>query len=242
MLLVNVVLVISFLFLAFRYLESSWSYRISKPFAWEAALKNGRIPRALKKTERFYRDKVRFYTFWLQIERLKEERISGAFAEVGVYKGETARIIHAMDPSRRFHLFDTFEGFAKQDLDREAAGDEEYNNVDFSDTSVEYAFKFIRGNEQVIFHKGHFPESAEGIAEESYALVHVDVDLYQPTLAALKYYYPKLAAGGVVIVHDYNHTWGGVKKAVDEFAATIPESMIPVADWQGSVMLVKSGM
>ena len=44
----------------------------------------------------------------------------------------------------------------------------------------------------------------------------------------------------MIIIHDYNHDWEGVKKAVDEFVNTIPEKLVAVADWQGSVMIVKS--
>src|SRR5882672_4360748 len=95
--LISVILVIVFLFLGFKLLETTWSYRISKPHQWEEAVRIGQVSSRLKKMERFYRDKVRFYTFWFQIERLRKEKIAGAFAELGVYKGETARIIHTMD-------------------------------------------------------------------------------------------------------------------------------------------------
>ena len=108
--LISIILVLIFFFLGFKLLETNWSYRISKPHQWDTAVKHDQISNKLKKIERFYRDKVRFYTFWFQIERLKKEKVRGAFAEVGVYKGETARIIHEMDPSRSLHLFDTFEG------------------------------------------------------------------------------------------------------------------------------------
>ena len=187
--------------------------------------------------ERTYRDKVRFYTFWLQIERLKNDHIEGSFAELGVYKGETARIIHLMDPSRRFLLFDTFSGFAKQDLD---ATGEEVNDVDFSDTDIEQVRQFISGNENVIFHAGYFPETARNAGDEKFAFVHLDADLYAPTLAGLQHFYPRLQPGGVIMVHDYNHNWEGVTKAVNEFAATLAESVVPIADWQGSVMIVKN--
>jgi len=45
---------------------------------------------------------------------------------------------------------------------------------------------------------------------------------------------------GVIIIHDYNHNWNGVRKAVDEFAKTIPESIIEITDWQGSAMIIKN--
>src|SRR5450432_913033 len=103
---VSIVLVLTTLILGFKILETNWSYRISKPYQWEAADKKGEIPKPLKRMERFYRDKVRFYTFWFQIQRLKRDNVGGAFAEVGVYKGETAKMIHEMDTSRSLHLFD----------------------------------------------------------------------------------------------------------------------------------------
>ena len=233
----NVILVLVFLYLAFRMVEAKWSYKISKPFQWDQAIGKGTISKKLRRAERFYKDKVRFYSFWLQIERLKTDCIEGSFAELGVYKGETARIIHLMDPSRRFLLFDTFSGFAKQDLD---ATGEEVNDVDFSDTDIEQVRQFISGNEKVIFHAGYFPETARNVGDEKFAFVHLDADLYAPTLAGLQHFYPRLQPGGVIMVHDYNHNWEGVTKAVNEFAATLSESLVPIADWQGSVMIVKN--
>ena len=41
----------------------------------------------------------------------------------------------------------------------------------------------------------------------------------RPTLHALKYLYPKLVKGGVLILDDYGH-WEGCKAAVDEYFST----------------------
>jgi O-methyltransferase len=234
----NTVLVLFFLFLLFKYVETKWSYKISKPYAWDEAVRKKTVSKKLIKIERFYRDKVRFYTLWFQVERLKKEGIHGAFAEVGVYKGETARVLHAMDPSRPLHLFDTFTGFDKNDLDVEKLDSSAL--VDFSDTSLEYVKTFIDGNENVLFHPGYFPASAKNLPEAVYALVHLDADLYQPTLAALTYFYPLVAPGGILLIHDYNHNWNGVSQAVTEFKSSIPEALTEIADWQGSVMLIRN--
>ena len=236
--LTNIILVLIFLFLGFKYLETTWSYKISKPHKWEKAVKNGEISNRLKKLERSYRDKVRFYMFWFQIERLKKDHVPGAFAEVGVYKGETARIIHEMDPSRSLHLFDSFEGFDKQDLETETT--DARSTIDFSDTNVKLATALIGGNANIVFHKGYFPDTVLHLDVEKYALVHLDADLYKPTLAALHYFYPRLAEGGVIMVHDYNHTWDGVRRALTEFQAAIPEYFTELPDWQGSVLIVKN--
>jgi len=103
--------------------------KVSKPHRWVAAVKNSEVSGELVKLEKGYYDKVRFYTFWLQIERLKAKKIVGTFAELGVFKGETAKIIYEMDSSRKLLLFDTFEGFADQDLQVESDINEKIQNI-----------------------------------------------------------------------------------------------------------------
>ncbi len=221
-------------------METSWSYKISKPHKWEHAVKQGMISKELVKMERTYRDKVRFYNLWFQVERLKRMKIQGAFAELGVYKGETALMMHHMDATRRLHLFDTFEGFDSKDLDIEKNKDERYTTDNFSDTSLETVKELFKNVKDVSFYPGYFPATAKSVTDKIFSLVHIDADLYLPTIEALKYFYPKVAPGGVLIIHDYNHNWEGIKKAVDEFMGTIPESLIEVLDWQGSVMIIKN--
>ncbi len=238
--LVSIILVLIAFFLGFKILESSWSYKINKPFLWEEAVKDGRLSDALKKAERTYDDKVRFYNFWFQIERIKKDNIPGAFAELGVYKGETASFIHLMEPSRNLHLFDTFNGFDSGDLAAEVINNSKYSATNFSDTSIESVKKIFENSNQVHFYPGYFPDTTASLTETTFALVHLDADLYQPTLAALQYFYPKLSPGGVIVVHDYNHSWAGVTKAVDQFRSAIPEQIIGIPDTQGSIMIIKN--
>lgn len=230
-------LVLSFLW--YQLITMRWSYKISKPHLWDLRVKNGEVSKNLKRLERSYRDKVRFYTFWLQIEQIKKNNVEGAFAELGVYKGETANIIHEMEPKRVLHLFDTFSGFAERDLRLERTKDPKYSSETFNETSVELVKNYIQGNDNIRFHAGYFPETTAGLENERYAFVHLDADLYQPTLSGLEYFYPRLNPGGVIIVHDYNHNWPGVKQAVDEFALTAPDQPMAIADWQGSAMIVR---
>ncbi len=238
--LTSIVLVLILFLLGFKMLETTWSYKISKPFQWEAAVKEGVISKKLMWMERFYRDKVRFYTFWFQIERLKRDHIEGAFAEVGVYKGETAKLLHQMDPTRALYLFDTFDGFAERDLQFENPGDAKRSLIDFADTSLDSVTQYIEGNKNVQYFPGYFPETAIGLTDVKYAMAHLDADLYQPTLQGLRYFYPRLVGGGVIVVHDYHHNWEGVRRAVDEFMLTINETLVFIADWQGSAMIIKN--
>jgi len=236
----NILLVIILLFLGFKYLETKWSYKISKPYAWENAVNTKQVSPILLSLEARYRDKVRFYSLWFLIEELKKNKIPGAFAELGVHKGETAKAIHHMDPERPFYLFDTFQGFPKEDLQQEQQKDDRFSPEMFSDTSIETVKHHIQGNANLIFKPGFFPATTEGLDREQFAFVHLDADLYAPTLEALKFFYPRMMPGGTILIHDYKHNWEGVPKAIAEFLQTIPESLVPVADWQGSAIIVRN--
>lgn len=237
---VSAIFILVALFLLYQYLETFWSYKISKPHAWEEAVKRNQVSKELIRTERGFRDKVRFYNFWFQIERLKKNKVAGAFAELGVHQGKTAKVIHCMDEDRKFYLFDTFEGFPTEDLEQETQTDARFSTEMFADTDMEQVQMFMNGNDNLIFKSGVFPSTTVGMKEEIFALVNIDADLYAPTIEALRFFYPRLSAGGVIIVHDYNHTWEGIPKALDEFMPTISESLIELPDWQGSGMIIKN--
>lgn len=239
-LIANCILLALLLYLCYRILKTYFFLPPTKPFKWEEAVEKGVIPKKLLNIEKKYADKVRFYNFWLQIERIKQANIAGAFVELGVYKGETAKMIHEMAPDRTLYLFDTFEGFDSKDLAIENGTDKKYNTKEFADTTLDAVVKYIDGNENVQFIKGYFPETLSEIAENCFALIHLDADLYKPTLDALKHFYPLLSKGGIIIIHDYNHNWDGVRKAVDEFKTIINEPIIELCDWQGSAMIIKS--
>ncbi len=236
----SIILVLILLIIAFRYFETYWTFKLYKPYQWEEAVNNKLISDNLKSLERNYYDKIRFYNFWFQIERLKREKIDGDFAELGVYKGETANFIHEMDTSRKIHLLDTFEGFHEIDLQHENKQEGKYSPYEFSDTSLEAVKKYINGNDSVFYYPGYFPESASTLKDKTFSLVHLDADLYLPTIEGLKFFYPRLVPGGAIIVHDYNHNWGGIKKALNEFLPAIPETLIELADWKGSAMIIKN--
>ncbi len=137
---------------------------------------------------------------------------------------------------RTAFLLDTFEGFSKADLQGIDAG----QKMQFADTSLD-AVRAVVGEENVQFVKGYFPESASQLPDTSYCLVHIDCDLYAPILSALNYFYPRLVPGGFLIVHDYlSLAWDGAERAVDEFFADKPESIIPLTDGAGSVVIRKA--
>jgi O-methyltransferase len=210
------------------------------PSAWTQAVKNGEVTQSLRMLKSRYPDKTRFYTWWLQNERLKADEIPGAFAEVGVYKGESAAIIHALDPDRELYLFDTFTGFPASDLEGETGEAASYTPDNFADASSANILDKFVNKDKIHLQKGYFPDTTQGLEEKQFALVNLDADLYKPTKAALEFFYPRLAPGGVIFIHDYNYKWEGIIAAVNGFVHKIPEGLFIYPDADGTAMIVRN--
>ncbi|MDP4281643.1 MAG: TylF/MycF/NovP-related O-methyltransferase [Bacteroidota bacterium] len=236
----NYILAIILTGILLKYLWDRFSDRDNEPDEWKLAKKKGKLDSALLKLERNYPDKVRFFNWWLQAERLRRENVPGAFAELGVYKGDSARILHCMDSEREFHLFDTFEGFTITDLKEETGDAASYTQRNFSDTSVRKVRERVGDSEKIRIHPGHFPETAKDLAEMKFSLVNIDADLYLPTKAGLEFFYPRLSPGGVILVHDHNSRWKGILRAIAEFSGSIPESTVIIPDKEGTAMIVRN--
>ena len=112
---------------------------------------------------------------------------------------------------------------------------------DFSDTSVESVSAKLAHLEKAHFIQGHFPESTDQLSgDEEYAFVNIDPDLYEPTLQGLRYFWPRMICGGVIMVHDYNSAqFPGVRKAVQEFVSEVGIMVIPLPDLHGTGVIVK---
>jgi O-methyltransferase len=228
-----------FVFL-FRFVFMNYTSKVRKPQAWTQAVRRGEISRELLKAERKYADRIRFYNLWLQAERLKRDGIEGSFAELGVYKGETARLMHLCAPEKTLHLFDTFEGFPATDLKDESGKAAAYTTLHFADTGLEKVKRYLGEHPEIVYHQGYFQESIKDMENEKFALVSLDADLHKPTKAGLEFFYPRLSPGGVIMIHDYNTDWPELMKAVDTFCTGIPESLVPVPDADSTVMILKS--
>jgi len=210
------------------------------PFTWNYALKNDKVSKQLRKLKNRYPFKTRFYIWWLQNERLKADKIPGAFAEVGVYKGDSAAILHAFDPDRELYLFDTFTGFPAYDLEGETGEAATYTTDNFADADAEHILTKFDNKDNIHLQMGYFPDTVKGLEEKRFALVNLDADLYNPTKAALGFFYLRLSPGGVIFIHDYNIKWPGIIQAVDEFVRNIPETLVLAPDSEGTVMIIKN--
>lgn len=175
-------------------------------------------------------------------DRLKAGSVPGAIGELGVYRGFTAGKLNALFPDRPLYLFDTFEGFSSQDIKEETARSCSFaREGEFSDTSEQLVLSLLPFPRQAVIRKGFFPDSAEGLEHITYALVSLDADLYAPILAGLRYFFPRLSPGGMILLHDYNNDrFRGAHQAVDAYEAESgPLSLVPLCDLHGTAVIVK---
>ena len=163
--------------------------------------------------------------------------VAGDIAELGVFKGGTARLLCEVKGSKRLHLFDTFETFGGMPTVRD--GIDLHKPGDFSEARIEEVQRLLSDFQDVLYYPGVFPNTSPLIKNESghYAFVHLDADIYQSTLDGLKYFYPRLSKGGMLVSHDYQFVQcPGVKKAFDEFFVDKPEPVIGLWDTQCLVL------
>ena len=178
-------------------------------------------------------------TLELMAREILRYDIEGSCAELGVYRGDFARLINHYLPDRKLYLFDTFEGFDKRDAEADRAGNFSKGDEDFSRTSEELVLSKMEHRENCIVRKGWFPETAEGV-DDKFCFVSLDADLYQPILAGLEFFYPRLVHGGVIMIHDFNNiSYSGVRQAVKEFCDKNDVGYMCLYDVCGSAVIVK---
>src|SRR5581483_1679053 len=161
--------------------------------------------------------------------------IPGDVAEVGVYRGASARILRQYTNSTKtVHLFDTFAG-----LPQPGASDADFVKGQFV-SSLKNVQDYL-GFNGLQYHVGTFPQSVtEEIAGRTFSFVHLDVDLYRGTLEALRFFYPRLTLGGIIVSHDMGAERApGVKKAFHEYFGPLGVPWIQLSGYQGLVVKVQ---
>jgi O-methyltransferase len=163
--------------------------------------------------------------------------IEGEVVEIGCNAGESTvilqHIIQSIDPSRKLHVFDSFQGAPVS----EAVDEGVYKKGDMAATQVLFMENFERLNlKRPIIHAGWFEETLPVFLPEQIAFALLDADLYRSTLIALQALYPRLSRGGICLLGVYwdpvvkvgmttdeRYKSPGVKKACDEFFTDKPE-------------------
>lgn len=180
---------------------------------------------------------------WDAVHHVLDAGIPGAFVECGVWKGGSAMLIALAlrargDSWREIILFDTFAGMTEpSDLDCDlhgllaadlmagTAGEATACLVKAAASKGEVrAAMASTGHDMrlVRFVKGDVRQTLARTQTLRIALLRLDTDFHDSTLAELTQLYPRLAAGGVLIIDDYGH-WQGARRAVEDYFAANAE-------------------
>lgn len=152
--------------------------------------------------------------------------VPGDYVEFGCYKGDTSLLLaellvenHVERSVKKLWIYDSFEGLPeKGEFDQSVLG-EDFRNGELLVTKREVKERFLRAGLPVpVIKKGWFAELGAGDLPERIAFAFLDGDFYESIKDSLKLVEPRMAEGGVVVVHDYtNPALPGVRKAVDEW-------------------------
>ncbi|MEK7566751.1 MAG: TylF/MycF/NovP-related O-methyltransferase [Patescibacteria group bacterium] len=176
-------------------------------------------------------DNARFGKILAHYELFKMTKdLPGAIVECGIYKGASFvrfagfRNLFGNPFSHKLIGFDTFGKFpeTKYKDDKkyrkkfvEGAGIESISKEQllevFKNKGIDKNIELVEGNVVKTV-----PEYFKKNPHLKIALLNLDVDIYEPSVAILKYFWPRIVKGGVLILDDYG-VFPGETKAADEY-------------------------
>jgi len=167
--------------------------------------------------------------------------LRGSTAECGVFRGVGSGMICQTlansYQSGEYHLgFDSWDGVSQpEEADRMADGEHGWQRGQLrtplsATQDLLSVFPFCK------LTQGWIPQCFVGFESQRFRLVHIDVDLRQPTWDSLEFFYPRLVSGGVIVLDDHGFTdCPGARSAAVEFFADKPEPIIEAPTGQAFV-------
>jgi Macrocin-O-methyltransferase (TylF) len=173
------------------------------------------------------------------VEDVLNCKVPGDFIETGVWRGGACIFMRGVLKARGITdrvvwAADSFAGLPPPDAryPQDAGSDfHEYGELAVPLEQVQENFRrYGLLDDQVRFLKGWFRDTLPTAPVKSLAVLRLDGDLYESTMDALTYLYPKLEQGGYAIIDDYSIV--ACRQAVSDYRAAhgIKEEIIPI-DW-----------
>jgi hypothetical protein len=204
----------------------------------------------------------RLQTLLDAVDHVIRRDLPGDFAECGVWRGGSvlAMVLRLLDhgvTDRVIHLYDTFEGMTEPTEADTSAYDppaletwteqREAGKAPWAELFTPEIFnedgvrKLLVSTgypaDNLRLHAGRVEDTLPADAPEGLALLRLDTDWYESTRHELIHLYPRLCAGGVLIIDDYGH-WEGCRQAVDEYFSTeAPPVLLSRIDYTGRVAI-----
>jgi len=167
--------------------------------------------------------------------------LPGDIVECGCLEGGSTRFLLAgtgQDTGKTVHVFDSFEGLSepmeKDKLDTRKAA---WHKHSLTSSRMLFENNIRAYADMVSIYQGWIPERFAEVSHKKFSIVHIDVDLFEPTMACLDFFYDKVVPGGIIICDDYgSKSCPGAKKAFDEFFENRPEVLIEMPTIQALIV------
>jgi O-methyltransferase len=157
--------------------------------------------------------------------------VPGDTAECGAFRGLTSYVIceELRGTDKRHHVFDSFSGISSPgSLDGTywQQGDLAADEAEIRRNLADFDF--------VDYHAGWIPDRFPDVADRRFSLVHIDVDLYEPTRDSLEFFWPRMSPNGVILMDDYGYaTCPGARKAAQDLASRVNVPLLELSSGQG---------
>ena len=156
--------------------------------------------------------------------------VRGDTAECGVYRGAGSWFIlrSISQSTKTHHIFDSFEGLSIPAAEDSPAKAEAFRWKKHDLSVVEQEVRRnLSAFDNTRYYRGWIPSRFHEVSDLSFSFVHIDVDLYQPTLDSLGFFYNRVNAGGLVVCDDFGFsTCPGAFTAIIEFMEDKQEDVI----------------
>ncbi len=233
----NVVVVTVFMCLALSYFWSHWTFKVFKPHMWLERHRSKQIHADVERIERRTKDKNRFYNFWFLLEQLDANMTTGDVAVIGVENVEIPRLCQLS--GRTLWVLDTFEKKVVNRTKENCNGEVKNQDIALESVTQTAINQALEQSERCHVIKGDVLSNLSHICSPL-ALASIDSVDYDEVLQTLQVVYNQLVPGGMIVVHDYNHSWPEVHAAVDRFQASVPENFVALSDMYGSAVLIRN--
>ncbi|MHC4692689.1 MAG: TylF/MycF/NovP-related O-methyltransferase [Planctomycetota bacterium] len=180
----------------------------------------------------------RRFTLYYLAKSIRE--VDGDTAECGVYRGSGSYLILKANEgtSKLHHAFDSFEGLSEPDSMDKVKFERTFSwsKHDLS-APEDVVTSNLKDFDNLRFYKGWIPERFDEVKDTKFSFVHIDVDLYKPTLDSMEFFYDRMSQGGIIVCDDYGQeTCPGARKALDDFIQDKNENIIHLTTGQGVVI------
>lgn len=225
-----------------RYIQENFGSHFLDCIKHRSTEITGPQSRLMLDSENYYYNYVRFKTFELCANEIISESIAGNVAELGVFQGEFSEYINYMFPDRCLYLFDTFEGYSKNEIVINIEENKRTIYDHYKDTNENAVFDRMPHKDRVIIRKGYFPDTTVGMENELFSFVSIDVGFEQVTYDGLSFFYPRLSKGGMIFLYAYNSkVLNGTRTALSRYEKEIGERLnrVPLCDTGGTLVIIK---